>query len=72
MNGDVVDIKAFHGTDKGIVVEAFRVGSSFTSDASEGRFREIGAEMMTFGYEGLSGISFVIGIADIIRVVELF
>ena len=73
MNGNIVDIKTFHGTDERVVVEGtFGVGRSFISDTSKSRIGEISDEVMTFEDWKLSGITLVIGATGIIYDVELF
>ena len=73
MNGDVVDVKTFHGTNERIVVEGtFRVGGSFVSNTSKSRVGEISDEVVTFEDWKLSGIAFVMGTTDVIYDVELF
>ena len=73
MNGDIVDVKTFHGTDESIVVEGtFGVGRSFISDTSESGVREISDEVVTFEDWKLSGITFVVGTTNVVYDIELF
>ena len=73
MNGDIVNIKTFHGTDESIVVEGtFGVGRSFISDTSKSRVGEISDEVVTFEDWKLSGITLVIGATSIIYDIKLF
>ena len=73
MNGNIVDIKTFHGTNERVVVEGtFGVGRSFISDTSESGIREISDEVVTFEDWKLSGITLVIGATSIIYDIKLF
>ena len=73
MNGDVVDVETFHGTDEGIVIKGtFGIGRGFISDTSEGRVREISDEVVTFENWKLSGITFVMGTTNVVHSVEFF